>query len=133
MAIKSSSDLFAHFAVNTRSKSHFTECPLYARYYMIRVNISQSCSGNEIRSKPTFAILCHAFCSFVEPNKAQNSALGPMDPPSTLIGGRAARDSRCRPWLFSSPAHPFQHLLSVQATKHLSVLHLENDVLYIIT
>lgn len=35
--------------------------------------------------------------------------------------------------LQSSPAlPPSQHLLGTQAAKHLGILHLENDVLYII-
>lgn len=81
--------------------------------------------------------LCHAvLCCLFHPviNKAQNSVMGPVGPQSILIDGRgAANGSRCKPWPSFSPAWPSQHLLGTQTTKHLGILHLDNDVLYIIT
>ena len=78
------------------------------------------------------AVLCFPFNPAI--NEVQSSAVGPVDPDSTLTDDSgAANGSRCKPWPFSVQPSPPTTSLGTWATKHLGILHLENDVLYIIT
>lgn len=83
--------------------------------------------------------LCRAVpCCLFHPviNKAQSSVMGPAGPQSILADGRgAANGSRCKPWPSFSPARPSLPPSTswvLRPAKHLGILHLENDVLYII-